>query len=128
WNHTCTGANLYLIVIVQWRLVSTISATYNGVAMTDLGGINNAGDYYQEIFGLANPATGVNQVAVAFGTSRHCVGGSVSAAGVDQIASIGTVATNTGTGAPCTLTVTTGTDALAGAGSASASAATTTGA
>lgn len=67
WSHTCTGSNLYLVVGVSMlSLAQTVSGiTYNSVAMTFLGAQNSVtGAARVELWGLANPSTGANTIAV----------------------------------------------------------------
>jgi len=81
WSHTCTGSNLALIVGVAIGLTGagTTTATYNGVAMQSLGVINsdNQTAGYAQLFGLVNPATGANTVAIST-TLASITGGSMS--------------------------------------------------
>jgi len=57
----------------------TTTATYNGVAMQSLGVINsdNQTAGYAQLFGLVNPATGANTVAIST-TLASITGGSMS--------------------------------------------------
>lgn len=57
WSHTCTGSNLYLVVFVSQSQGTDVSCKYNGVSMTSLA-ITSRGVLY----GLANPATGANNI------------------------------------------------------------------
>lgn len=107
WSHTCTGSNRALLVGVAMGKgtdtgIST-TATYNGVAMTSLGVIHTGGGTagYVQLFGLANPASGANTVAItaAGGTPGTLAGGSVSGTGVDQTTPFGTPVTVASPGA-----------------------------
>lgn len=98
WSHTCTGSNLYLVVLLpHWANGNTVSGvTYNGVAMSLLARSSLSGSNDRsEIWGLANPATGSHTVAV---TGANCYGtiGAASFTGIDQTTSTGTAATATG--------------------------------
>ena len=66
---------------------------YNGVTMTKLGGQQTSGRNQAVLWGLANPASGVNTVSVTCIPSGFAElgGGSVSFTGVDQTAPTGTV-------------------------------------
>jgi hypothetical protein len=87
WNHTCTGSNLVLVVGVQVHYpVGITSVTYNGVAMTLIGTVQDPdGGEDQGLYYLAGPATGTNAVVVNLGSSlTFALGGAVSLTGVSQ--------------------------------------------
>lgn len=89
WNHTCTGSNLVLVVGVQVHYpVGITSVTYNGVAMTLIGTVQDPdGGEDQGLYYLAGPATGSNAVVVNLGDSLvFAMGGAVSLTGVSQSA------------------------------------------
>lgn len=85
WSHTCTGANLYLVVGMQVATGETVSgATYNGVSMTQLNTQAISGATFSNVylFGLSNPATGAHNVIVTKSGSSYGYGGSLSYTGV----------------------------------------------
>lgn len=90
WSHTCTGTNLYLVVGASAgsaaAATGTMTATYNGVAMTVINAArsNNAGAGIGKVFlfGLANPATGANNVVLTSSAAATLSGGSSSYTGV----------------------------------------------
>jgi len=101
WPHTCTGANRALIVGVLFESGATISSvTYNGVALTSIGGATFAGMGTRiEQWKLSAPASGTNYVIVTpSGTSTLLRVGAVSFAGAHQTTGslTGTQANNTG--------------------------------
>lgn len=104
WSHTCTGANRYLLV--AWTIDSSTitSATYNGVAMTELTRYSAAGRV-TVVWGLVAPATGANTVAITAGGSWGG-GGAVSFTGVDQTTPSDTPTENTGSSSAMTVSVT----------------------
>lgn len=113
WSHTCSGSNRLLIVTVAMGLVgdggTTLSATYNGVAMTSVGVVhaNNGTDGYVQMFRLIAPVTGTNtvQITAAGNTPHDLVGGSVSFNNVNQTSPLGTPATAFGSGTTPTVNV-----------------------
>ena len=97
WSHTCTGTNRYVTVGValgQNPDTRTVAVTYGGVAMTPikLQRTDNATAGYIQLFGLVNPATGPQTVAVTVtgGVVESLTCGSVSFNGVDQNNPLGT--------------------------------------
>lgn len=91
--YTCTGSDRLLLVwvFVQYAgayTAKTRSVTYNGVAMTELKhtGTNSASDVQGVIlFGLLNPASGSNTVAVTVESSAAvCYAQAASYTGVSQ--------------------------------------------
>jgi hypothetical protein len=84
WNHTCSGSNRLLLV--GFRSPSTtLTASYNGVAMTRLGTYYTlgAGDY-DHVFYLLNPASGTNSITTSSPGSGTTYGQAVSYTGVKQ--------------------------------------------
>jgi hypothetical protein len=117
WSHTCTGADRLLLVGVCFGATvvpTTVAATYNGVAMTELGSVlSNAGTAGQaRLFALLAPATGANTVSVTYsgGSGFNSIeAGSVSFAGVEQAslaAAVTGLVTATGNAANPSLAVT----------------------
>ena len=107
WSHTTSGSNRYLVVgLSGWdtsRSLSSVTVTYNGVAMTKLGGIEAANQNTVVLWGLVNPASGTHTVQISNIPAGYSElgGGSVSFTGVDQTTSTGTLASlGYGTSAP----------------------------
>lgn len=62
WSHTCTGSNRILVVLYSYATGSTTTtATYGGVAMTELLRMRSDSIH---VFLLMNPASGTNTVSV----------------------------------------------------------------
>lgn len=85
WNHTCSGNNRYLFVATGGTTVSDVvtGVTYNLVAMTKLGVILPPSGRYLTLWGLANPASGSNQVVATASSSILLAGMSASYTGAD---------------------------------------------
>ena len=106
WSHTCTGTELVLIVTVNVNGTTTVSGiTYNGVALTFIGGVNNI--IRSEMWYLIAPATGTNTVAVTMNAGVAKIGGSQSYTGASQTAPIGTFVSATGNSTAPTVNVNT---------------------
>jgi len=135
YSHTCTGSNLYLLVGVWVGGGNTISGvTYNGVAMTQLGTANASNSRKPYLFGLANPATGANNVVVSAsgttliyavsesytGTSSTQPDGTANTGNVTNQASITGTVTVTQNNCWLVMFVNSGTDDALGSGSAGA--------
>lgn len=87
YNHTCTGTNLCLLVGVADNSGDSVtSVTYNSVAMTQLGKVaRNVAGPELYIYGLLNPATGLNNVFITRSNSTSDItSGAVSYTGVKQ--------------------------------------------
>lgn len=87
WNHTCTGADRYLVVGVSMlSLAQTVTGiTYNSVAMTFLGSRNSvSGAARIEQWGLVAPSTGTNPIAVTLSGAIASAGNASSYTGVHQ--------------------------------------------
>lgn len=101
WNHTCTGANLMLLVHISMLTsagASVTGITYNGVAMSLIAAVSSGvGAIRIETWGLENPATGTNSIAVTLSASLDSVGGAESYTGVHQQAPTAGSATATAT-------------------------------
>lgn len=114
WSHTCTGTNRLLLVEASMSKTSdtgvTLSATYNGVAMTSVGVVHSNGSTsgFVQMFRLINPPTGANTVVVTAsgGTPEDLIGGSESFTGVHQTTPLGTPATASGSTGNPTVNVT----------------------
>ncbi|MFA6314982.1 MAG: hypothetical protein WC648_01250 [Candidatus Paceibacterota bacterium] len=94
WSHTCTGANLILIVAVRANASgASTSCTYNGVGMTQLSARPyNSSNAHLVTFYLLNPATGANTITATTGSPDY--GCAVSYTGVAGIDSSGNSASN----------------------------------
>lgn len=67
--HTCTGANLVLVVGVTYQdpnhgNYGSDTVTYNGVSLTKVRSDEAIGDIYTEIWILVGPATGAHNIVV----------------------------------------------------------------
>lgn len=108
---TCTGTNRYLLVAVVLQGSQTCTGvTYNGVAMTQIQSISTAAIAAGEtcyIFGLANPASGANNILASYsGAATNLVGAS-SFTGVKQTTTPEASNTNSGNSSAATVAVTT---------------------
>jgi len=105
-SHTCSGSNRVLFVPVNTGLVPTnptVSATYNGVSMTEVQRTNDT-NTYTILFMLVNPASGTNTVAVTSSGTVYAAGGfsytgckqtgQPDASGVGSGSSISSLSTN----------------------------------
>lgn len=89
WSHTCTGANLLLVLGSSSGDYAASGATYNSVAMTSARAdsvVYGGSNLYTSVWYLIAPATGSNTVAVTLGgtTSLGAKGGVVSYTGAKQ--------------------------------------------
>ncbi len=93
WNHTVTGANCVLVVVVHCQasasLPSCSAVTFNGVAMTKARADTNSGSIDKietSIWLLHNPATGTHSISASFsgGTSPRATGEATSYTGCKQ--------------------------------------------
>lgn len=100
--HTCSGADRYLVVIAGCQSTPPSTITYNGVAMTlisSMGSGTNA-----NVFVLAAPSAGTNNVSVTVGSAFATRAASASYTGVSATGNPDTShATDTG-GAAVTVT------------------------
>lgn len=83
--HTCTGSNRYLLVAMLDYVPNVTGVTYAGVSMTEIDNGAVSGDVTIRVFGLANPASGSNNITVTASGSATFVYGGVSYAGVSQV-------------------------------------------
>lgn len=120
WSHVCSGNDRLLLVGVAFGYGNTtgltVSATYNGVSMTQIGTVDSnngtAGKAY--LFGLLAPTPGTNTVAVTFSggasdANSAIEAGSESFTSVTQAslaAAVTNLATAFGSGANPTVNVT----------------------
>lgn len=85
WAHTCTGTDRILILAIGMNADTTCTATYNGVAMTEIGNAQrSAGGVKTFLFYLINPSTGSNNIVASFGASTGADSGAVSYTGAKQ--------------------------------------------
>ena len=110
WQHTCTGADLILVVGVDtFTYLAPISGiTYNGVALTKIDAQQDAVGYCRsELWYLVAPATGTHDIVVTLGGSwgytAYMIGTATSFTGADQSAPLGTAVKATGTTTPVTV-------------------------
>lgn len=74
-SHTCTGANLVLVVVAYIDNIggtSITGVTYNGVAMTQVATVTGGTRVQSYSFILVNPATGAHNVVVS---ANQVIGG-----------------------------------------------------
>jgi len=90
WDHTCSGTNRLLIVVVGFSAAvdtgkSITSVTYGAATMTSFGAVHCGGGTagFVEMFWLI-PAAGTDTITVTASTTVGLEAGSVSFNGVDQ--------------------------------------------
>lgn len=83
WSHTCTGENRFLVVWGHQINTASVTVTYAGVTMSHIGTVGTVDLWY-----LASPASGANNVIASWSGSQYMRFCSVSYSGVDPIASI----------------------------------------
>lgn len=78
WNHTCGGLGRMLIVgVCHDNNKAIVTVTYNAVTMTKLDRVDQNNSRV-ELWYLANPASGVNEVSVDLSAAVDAAGVSVS--------------------------------------------------
>jgi len=97
-SHTCTGSDRILFVGMTddsggSSLITGI--TYNGVALTKIGGVQTSGDRWSTLWYLIAPATGANNVVVTASSSSVLSGHAASYTGAKQTGQPDSNATNT---------------------------------
>ena len=111
------GTDRVLLVEVTWvdRTSDITSVTYNGVAMTTLCAKIINGNCAARMYGLANPASGSNNIVVTMSAGSVSVDGQISAwsgDGADQTTPFDTAVTANGSGSTANIvssaTLTTG--------------------
>lgn len=113
WTHTASGSHRLVVVGLSWGLggATVTSATYGGVAMTEIGTRNNTTKNIRaSLYMLVAPPTGAQVVVVTFsgGVGDHAFGGSVSFTGVDQTTPVGPFASSVGGGPAIATTLASG--------------------
>lgn len=108
--HTCSGSQRALLVGITSKgtggVPTAVSGiTYNGVAMTSVGGL--ASGYRRiDLYQLVAPAAGANNVVVTMAASvDYIIAGSVSFTGADQTTPCGTFASAGATTSTATVNV-----------------------
>jgi hypothetical protein len=104
WNHTVTGSNLVGLVGVDGDIAATSGVTWNGAAMTLIGGPVASGNGRVSVYSIVNPSSG--PVTVTMASSTTIVAGSISFTGADQTTPTGTFASATPSGTTSSLNVT----------------------
>lgn len=112
-SHTTSGSDRVLLVTIfkYGGGDSVTGVTYNGTAMTRLGGIASDASGYTYVYGLANPSTGANNIVATSSSSVQWFTTNASYTGVNQSTPFpDTAVTGTGTAATVTATMTTTVD------------------
>src|SRR5208283_819264 len=96
---TGTGTNRLMLVGVATAGQSVSSVTYNGLALSFVGGVSDTGSVKPraEIWSLTNPPSGTFNVVVTLAASANMVAGVTTFTGVNQTNALGTFASATGT-------------------------------
>lgn len=88
WSHTCAGSDRFLAVDVERLSVSGTTVTgitYNGIALTQIGATSTGTDAGRvDCWGLVNPASGTNTIAVTLSGVCISAATAVSYTGVHQ--------------------------------------------
>ena len=97
-SFTNTAGTFMVVGIARFRNVTTNSVTYNGVSMTKAVESIESSANRSEIWYLASPATGANNLVVTFSgaTDDGLVIGFTTMTGVDNASPIGTTASQAG--------------------------------
>lgn len=86
WSHTISGSNKLIVAGAYLGTSASASATYNGVAMTQIGTglamVGGASGQYLRMFYLINPAAGANNCVIS--SAADIYGMSVSYTGAKQ--------------------------------------------
>jgi hypothetical protein len=107
WTHVCAASATHLLVGATYDLATdtgkTMSATYNSVAMTSLGVWHTGGGTagFLQVWALASPSTGSNQVSITFTAGASGVnGGSLSFTGSAALSAVQATVSPGGTANP----------------------------
>ena len=107
WNHTCTGANLILLVGVTCTGDNVTGVTYNGVAMTLIDKTASVAGDFNYLYALQAPATGSNAVVVSLTGTHFLAALSASYTGVNQSVTLDShTPANTTTATPWSMSTT----------------------
>lgn len=96
-SYTCTGSNLILFVGVNADSNTLTGATYNGVAMTEVGNVQTPASRWNYLYMLIGPATGAHNVVVSTSGATTIIGYAISYTGAKQSGQPDASSTNTGT-------------------------------
>lgn len=107
--HTCSGSDRILFVGLWVQINSDVvtGVTYNGVAMTQVGKVVNAGTEALYLYMLVAPASGTNNIVASKTGSELIQLGAASYTGAKQTGQPDASTTNTGSGTSLTTSVTT---------------------
>lgn len=106
--HTCTGANLVLIVVVGGTDgITTPTVTYNAVSMT-LVASKNVSNMSSFTFALVGPATGTHNIVVTKGSGDEIGGMGISFTGAGGYSAVNSSDGNSTTASLTVTTATTG--------------------
>ena len=96
---TGTGSNRLLLVGAAASNRTVSSVTYNGIALTFVGGVSDTGapQPRAEIWSLTNPPSGTFNVVVTLTGSANMVAGATTFTGINQTNPLGTLASATST-------------------------------
>jgi hypothetical protein len=110
-SFTTSGSDRYLVVQVLSSPGDTVTGvTYNGVAMSQIM-TSTFGAQANELWGLANPASGTHNIVASFsGAPSTVVIDAISYTGAQQTTPIEATGTNSGSGTSASVSVTTLTD------------------
>ena len=95
-----SSATLIIGMMVLQTLASSPAMTWDGVAMTNRGGLISNSVPAVAIFTLVSPATGNKTLAGSWTGSSDCYMSCVSFAGTDTVTGVATGDTTSGTGSP----------------------------
>lgn len=95
WSHTCASSAFLIVAFWVGNSISSISVTYNSVAMTLIGSVTGGDSAILYVYGMTNPASGANTVSISWTTARVSAGWAYSGTGSNS--GFGTFASNTGT-------------------------------
>jgi hypothetical protein len=90
WSHTCTGTDKYLVVgVAMLSIVQSVTGiTYNSIPLVFLGARGSiTGSARVELWGIANPTSGANNISVTLSGSIASTGQASSYTQVQQISS-----------------------------------------
>ncbi len=112
WSHTVTTSETNRILIVGISFqgdppdADVDTVTYNGINLTRVGTVSNAGQVTSQIWRLVNPATGTHTVEVTLNQANKVIAGAASFLNVDQTTPVGTLFSANGKSTSASLNVT----------------------